>query len=134
MSNNLPFTIIPGAHLTNHLLNRILYALMNNGAFGMIPGHFPDNVLLKGIVYQLTNGGGGGSAPSGVIVPFATSIAAAKAKPSASVGVGNFVQILGAVNPGQLSTYQLQNGTPTQASPAQFQPNDNPNLVYTLVS
>lgn len=84
------------------------------------------NALLVGIAEQ--SGGAGGA-----VSVFANSISAAQAESSSSVGVGNIVFIMNAVNPGELSGYQLQAGTPTQASPFQFQPNDNSNLTYTLV-
>jgi len=73
------------------------------------------------------------SLASGITTPFATSIADAQVKSSSSVGIGNIVQILNAVNPGELSGYILQVGTPTQSPPFQFQPNDNLSLTYSLV-
>jgi len=73
------------------------------------------------------------SLASGITTPFATSISDAQAKSSSSVGVGNIIEILNAVNPGELSGYVLQVGAPTQSSPFQFQPNDNPSLTYSLV-
>lgn len=113
----------------NILLRGILYALMNNGLTGLAP-EASSNILLRAILYQLT--AGGGSSSDGVTIPFATSIAAAQAAPSSSLAVGDIIWILNAVNPNQLSAYQVISGTPTQGSPQQFQPNDNNALTYSL--
>lgn len=96
----------------------------------------PEPITLYLILQQLAlngSGGSGGNLPSGVSTPFASSIADAKSQGSSAVGAGNIVSIMNAVNAGELSFYQLQSGTPTQGSPAQFQPTDNSALVYTLV-
>lgn len=73
-------------------------------------------------------------ATGGTFLPFANSITEAKGKSSAAVGVGGLVFIMNAVNNGELSEYQLISGIPTQGLPFQFQPLDNANLTYSLVS
>lgn len=129
MSISTPYPPAPRQD-SNRALRAILYALMNNGAIGLAD-RADSNYLLRQILYALTTG-----APvqdETVTTVFANSLADAQTKSSAAVGVNNIVFILNAINPGELSAYQLTSRTPTQGSPQQFQPNDNNALTYSLV-
>jgi len=69
------------------------------------------------------------------LLPMAYSIPQLQAVPTVNtIPFGAIVSVIGAINPGEESRYQLQAGSLPSTPPAYFPPNDNPNAHWMLVA